>query len=448
MNELLEEGLSRGLTDRGRTALLHALRDELDALRADCLNERPRELDSSFWELIEGRLAVQPAIQLVGAQNGTGVVLHTNLGRAPWAPEAIAAAAEVASYSTVEMDRESGSRGRRDLAVAQLLAQLSGTEDGLAINNNAAAVLLMLSTLARGRKVVVARRELVEIGGSYRMPEVVEAAGAEMVEVGTTNRVHLEDFERALADPHVACLFKAHPSNFEIQGFEGEPELSDVVKLCKSRGVPFVYDLGSGILNGKELPGLANEPTVQDALKAGCDLLSFSGDKLLGGPQAGLIVGATPLVQKLRKNMLTRCLRLDKTILAALEATLRIHALGQEAACAHLPTLAMLGADMETLHERAKEIVVEINKHGTDIQVQAADCEGRVGSGASPIEPLPSKGLLLQTPSCSAQELATKLRQGTPPIFSRIQGESVLLDVRTLTASSKELSDLIVACIR
>ena len=443
MNELLEEGAGRGLDHRGRTALHHAIRDELDALRKDCSDGISRELDNSFWEQVEGRLALLPAMSLVGAQNGTGVVLHTNLGRAPWASEAITAANQVAQYGTVEISRETGGRGRRDKTIAQLLAQLSGTEDGLAVNNNAAAVLLMLSSLAQERKVVVARRELVEIGGSYRMPEVISAAGATMLEIGTTNRVHLSDYESALEDPDVACLFKAHPSNFEISGFEGEPSLEELASLCHERGVPFVYDLGSGVFNGAHLPGLSGEPTVPSALEAGCDLVSFSGDKLLGGPQAGLIVGATPLVEKLRRNMMTRCLRLDKTILAALEATLRLHALGEEVACSHIPGLSMLGRAVEQLQKTADLMASQIVQSCPGISVDVASCDGRVGSGASPNEPLPSIGLLLQVEGFSAEDFALKLRNGTPPIFSRIQGEAVLLDVRTLSATPEELAFLL-----
>jgi len=431
MNDLLEEGARRGLEGEGREALRCALDSELEALRNDCRGGHFRELDDAFWDKVSGRLAVVPDVELGPAVNGTGVVLHTNLGRAPWPEEAIEAAARVAGYGVLEVSPQSGARGRRGGGVSDLLAGLTGAEDGLAVNNNAGAVLLTLSALARGRKVVVLRGEQVEIGGSYRMPEVVEAAGAEMVEIGTTNRVHLKDFERALEDPEVACVCRVHPSNFEVRGFTSEPSMEEIAQLCKARGVTLYWDLGSGVLSGSELPGVTDEPTVAEGLTAGCDLVSFSGDKLLGGPQSGLIVGAAPLVARLRRDMLTRCLRLDKTILAGLEATLRLHALGEENARIRIPSLAMLSLEEDELRRRAEALVDFVHDLLPEANCEVVPVEGRVGSGASPLTPLKGWGVRLTQPGLSAEELSDVLRNLSPPWFGRVQEDAVLLDART-----------------
>ncbi|PCH80634.1 MAG: L-seryl-tRNA(Sec) selenium transferase [Planctomycetota bacterium] len=432
MNELLAKGEQLGLATHGREALRLVISAQLDGFRRACLAGQQRALDDSFWAQVEASLEVVAAMEMGPALNGTGVVMHTNLGRAPWAAEAVAAAAAVATYGVVEIDRESGERGRRDRTVSRLLGELCGTEAGLPLNNNAAAVLLMLSALARGRKVVVARNELIEIGGSYRMHEVIAAAGAEMIEVGTTNRVHLDDYVQALDDPQVACVLRAHPSNFEIKGFTSVVDMAELAQLCHQHVVPLCYDLGSGVINGAELTGVKGEPTIATALKDGCDLVSFSGDKLLGGPQAGLVVGAQALIEKLRRDMLTRCLRLDKTMLAGLEATLRLHALGEDAACQRIPVLRMLALTADELKARAEELLPQWQQLYPDYQVELVACEGRVGSGASPLTPLPGWGLALSSKDCSAEQLALELRQQEPPIFARIQDAKVVIDVRTL----------------
>lgn len=400
-------------------------------------------LDANYWHRVRELLAVLPGLKTRRAINATGVVLHTNLGRAPWPEEAVAAAAAAAGVSMVEVERSSGKRGRRESEVSALLSAVTGAEAGIAVNNNAAALLLAISALARGRKVVVARRELVEIGGSYRMPEVVAAAGAEMIAVGTTNRVHLKDFEQALDDPAVACLLKVHPSNFSIEGFTGEPALEELTAACRARGLPLVYDLGSGVLVGADWPALAGEPTVVDALTRGCDLVTFSGDKLLGGPQAGLIVGAKPLVERLRRDMLTRCLRLDKTILAALEAVLSLHALGSEAAVRRIPSLTRLAADVTRLRPRAEALAAALDGRRAGWSARATACESRVGSGASPTAGIPSWGVQLTAQAVAGEVLAAQLRALEPPVFARVQDEGLLLDLRTM--SEADVADLLQA---
>jgi len=422
-----------------REAVRRAISAELDQLRLDVLSGQARELDQNFWQQVGRRLEVVPNLQVRGALNATGVVLHTNLGRAPWCSEAVAAAAAASSAAVLEVDPGTGKRGRRERAIDQLLVQITGAEAGLPVNNNAAALLLSVAALGGGHKTVLARGEMVEIGGSYRMPEVVVAAGSELVEVGTTNRVHLHDYEKALQDPDVRCVLKVHRSNFEQHGFVGEPTSRELADLCHKYAVPLVYDLGSGVLWGKHLPGADEEPTVSQALSDGCDVVTFSGDKLLGGPQAGLIVGAAALLARLRSHMLTRCLRLDKSILAALEATLSIHALGERSALTRLPALRQLALTEADLMPRAISLQQRIQEQLPTLTVQAVACNGRVGSGAAPIRDLPGAGLTLQAPNGNVQQWAHALRTASPPIFPRLQDEQILIDCRTIEHAQEEL---------
>ncbi len=440
MNAVLESPEAAALEGRyGREALRRAcsqlLDEERQRLKGGGAGGAFRGLDDAFWARARAILEVVPGMKTRRAINATGVVLHTNLGRAPRPPNAALAVQAAAGVAMVEVDRASGRRGRRESAVAELLCAITGAEAGLAVNNNAAALLLATAALGRGRKVVVARRELVEIGGSYRMPEVVAAAGAQMVAIGTTNRVHLSDYETATADPEVACVLKVHPSNFSIEGFVGEPAVSEVSAVCRARGLPLVYDLGSGVLVGADWPALAGEPTVADALRQGCDLVTFSGDKLLGGPQAGLVVGSKALVERLHRDMLTRCLRLDKSILAALEAVLRIHALGPEAARTRLPALARLSLTAEELRPRAEALAQAISDNRWGWKASATTCESRVGSGASPTAGIPSWGVRLS--GGDAEDMAAQLRALEPPVFARVQDDGLLLDLRTLGAEDE-----------
>lgn len=447
MNELLDQAAARGLL-AGREAQRAALSAELNQLRADCQAGRARQLDDGFWARVAARIEVIPALRLREALNATGVVLHTNLGRAPWAPEAIAAMAQASGAAVLEIDPETGQRGRRERAVSDLLAQVTGAEAGLAVNNNAAALMLAIAALARGRACVLARTEMVEIGGSYRMPEVVQAAGARLIEIGTTNRVHRKDYAAALKDPDVACVLRVHRSNFELHGFTGEPPADAIAELCREHGVPLVYDLGSGVLHGAGLPGADEEPTVAAALKAGCDLVTFSGDKLLGGPQAGLIVGPKPLIEKLRSDMLTRCLRLDKALLAGLEATLALHALGEEAALERVPALRQLALRAEQILPRAEAMVAGLKQAGVPAQV--VETAGRVGSGAAPIRDLAGYGVLVPAPEGHTIEaLACALRMGRPGVFARVQDGALVLDLRTINPDrDDELLQLVMAAAR
>ncbi|MBC8369438.1 MAG: L-seryl-tRNA(Sec) selenium transferase [Planctomycetes bacterium] len=434
MNELLDACAAHDLDCYPREACRRACEMALNTVRAARKSgDVSAAIGDSFWREVKGHLEVLPRLDMCKVINATGVVLHTNLGRAQWPDEARMAAAAASAAAMCEIDAETGGRGKRDAAVCDLLAQLTGAEAGLPVNNNAATVLLIAAALGQGRKVVVARSELVEIGGSYRMPEVIAAAGAEMVAVGTTNRAHLKDFAEALKDPEVACVMRIHPSNFVMQGFTAEPEMSELSELCKEHGVPLYYDLGSGVLHGAALNGLEDEHPVRAMLNAGCDLVSFSGDKLLGGPQAGLIVGAAPLVAQLRSNMLTRCLRLDKTILAGVEATLRLHLLGEESAIERIPALSQLSQNPDDLKMRAESFSKQINSQGVNVTAELVECQGRVGSGASPIKDLPSWGVALTHSSLQAKEFARQMRVSKPHVFGRMQDDKLVLDLRTIS---------------
>jgi L-seryl-tRNA(Ser) seleniumtransferase len=364
--------------------------------------------------------------------NATGVVIHTNLGR-PCLPEtALEQIREVAAhYSTLEYDLSRGARGSRQDHLEGLLKEITGAEAALAVNNNAAAVLLTLNTLARGKEVIISRGQLVEIGGSFRLPEIMAVSGAVLREVGTTNKTHLHDYERAVTSD-TALLLKVHPSNFRILGFTKEVSLTELVELGSRYGLPVAEDLGSGCLLDLSRYGLEKEPTVQDTLKAGADLALFSGDKLLGGPQAGLILGRREVVARLKSNLLTRALRPDKMTLAGLEATLRLY-LEESQAVAAIPTLRMLTRPVAELERQAGVLTRAIGRRfGRRVQVKAQVSQGRVGGGSLPQTSLPSRALALTIPPLAAHELEARLRRTHPPVIARVEHDTVLLDLRTL----------------
>lgn len=358
---------------------------------------------------------------LVPVVNGTGVLLHTNLGRAPLAPSAIEAIRDCGEgYSNLEYDVYEGRRGSRYDRAGALLRSVTGAQDALLVNNCAAAVLLILDTFAKGREVVVARSELVEIGGGFRLPDVLERSGARLVEVGATNKVYLHDFERALA-PDTALLLRSHTSNYRITGFTHDVAGADLCALGKRAGVPVVEDLGSGSLVDLAEYGLPHERTVQEALSEGMDLIAFSGDKLLGGPQAGIIAGSKPLIARLRANPLLRALRVDKLTLAALVATLRLYAVPERRT--EIPFYAMLAATPAQLRERAERYCVSV------VGCEIAETSAYVGGGALPEHGIPSIGVALPG---DAERVAADLRRGAQPIVSRIENGRALLDLRSI----------------
>jgi L-seryl-tRNA(Ser) seleniumtransferase len=381
---------------------------------------------------LAARLKSRFTPSLSPAVNATGIIMHSGLGRAVLPEAAREALASVSlGYSTLALDVETGKRVSRDRHVEGLLRELTGAEAATVANNNAAATVLVLNTLARGKEVVVSRGQLVEIGGSFRMPDVMATSGAVLREVGTTNKTHLRDYEAALTDATGAVL-RVHHSNYRIVGFAEEPPVEDLVALARGRGVPVVDDLGSGALVDLASYGLSPEPMVQASVRAGADIVCFSGDKLIGGPQCGIIVGKAAWVQKIKKNPLARAFRCGKLTLAALEATLRLFLAPERLAERH-PIYRMLSLTPGDLGRRAKRIAASLRKSLPDgVVVAVEDGESQVGSGAVPVETIPSKVLAVRAPGLSAEELARRLRRFTPPVFARIHKDAVLFDLRTV----------------
>ncbi len=428
--------LADPLKQASRALRKRAVRDTLAAQRraiGDGLLTDAAALDpAALLPAIASRLAELNRPHLRPVINATGVVIHTNLGRSPLPAEALEAILRVGgTYSNLEFDLATGERGSRYSLVEELLCELSGAEAGLVVNNNAAAVLLTLSTLAAGREVIVSRGQLVEIGGSFRIPEVMERSGARLVEVGATNRTHLRDYEAAIGE-HTALLLKVHTSNYRMIGFTSEVALADLAALGARHGLPVMEDLGSGSLVDTARFGLTKEPTVREAVASGASVVTFSGDKLLGGPQAGLIVGRREIIDRIKKNPLNRALRIDKFTLAALEATLRLYR-DEELAIAAVPTLRMLAQNRREIGQRAARLKRRIGGQlNGRCQISVVDVESRVGGGALPEQGLPSRALALRPAGMSVGELESGLRRLTPPIVGRIEDETLLLDLRTV----------------
>ncbi len=364
--------------------------------------------------------------------NATGVIIHTNLGRAPLAEAAIQHMAEIARYySNLEYDLIEGKRGSRYVHVEELLKELTGAEAALVVNNNASAVLITLNTLAFGKEVIVSRGELIEIGGSFRIPEVMKWAGCILKEVGTTNKTHLHDYENAISE-NTALLLKVHKSNYAIVGFTKEVSGEELVALGKKYGIPVMEDLGSGCLIDFAKYGLMKEPTVQEVLKAGVDVVTFSGDKLLGGPQAGIILGKKEIIERIRKNPLNRAIRIDKLTLAALEATLKLYR-DENLAIESIPVLRMI----LTPAEEVKKIAQKLLRHLRDLNIPGAKIKllsttAKTGGGALPLLDIPSYGVSLEIEGISPQEIQKKLRENEPPIIAIAEEKSLVFEARTL----------------
>jgi L-seryl-tRNA(Ser) seleniumtransferase len=429
-----------------RKHLLTVIRQVLEEKRKEILSDRDSVLDlPALWKEVEKQLSTKAAYHLRRVINGTGVIIHTNLGRSLLAPQALEQMETVARFSSnLEFDLEAGQRGSRYSHVVDLLSELTGAESALVVNNNAAAVLLALNTLAQGKEVIVSRGQLVEIGGSFRIPEVMTRSGAVLREVGATNKTHMRDYEGALTD-QTALLLKVHTSNYRISGFTSEVPLEDLVALGKKFGIPVMEDLGSGSFIDVSSFGLEKEPTVGEVVRAGADLVTFSGDKLLGGPQAGIIVGRTGAIQALRANPLNRALRIDKLTLAALEATLKLYRNEAEALRA-IPTLAQLGLPSADLRNRARALSRRLQKISVPgLTVKIIPTTSQVGGGALPLSFLNSFALAFHSAEHSSAELERRFRSFTPPIIGRIEKEHFLLDVRTL---QREDGPFIETCLK
>lgn len=375
--------------------------------------------------------------------NATGVILHTNLGRAPLSQAARNAVQEAAGYCTLEYDPTTGSRGKRGAHVEELLTQLTGSEAALVVNNCAAAALLILTVLARDGETIVSRGELVEIGGDFRVPDVMSNSGTRMVEVGSTNRTRLQDYKRAIND-NTRLVMRVHPSNYRIIGFTATPELSELASLAHEAGLPLYEDAGSGVLTDLSKYGLNDEPIISESIAAGADVVSFSGDKLLGATQAGLIVGRSEIVDRLRKHSLYRALRVDKLGLAALEATLAAHRRG---AIEEIPALQMLALDPKALEKRARKFYVKVFKNTTEtVTVTLVPGQSAVGGGSGPNIHPPTTLIALKHEKLTAAEMEQKLRLSSTPIIARIADDLVLLDLRTVDPSEEaELLEAVVA---
>lgn len=422
----------------GRASVVAAARQTLDALRTRVRAGDYAALPKDFIATeILNRLEASESRNLRRVFNMTGTVLHTNLGRALYAEEAIAAAVEaMRSPIALEYNLVGGARGERDDCVRGLICELTGAEDAIVVNNNAAAVILVLNALAAGRDTIVSRGELIEIGGAFRMPDIMARAATRLVEVGTTNRTHLKDYSETIG-PETGLLMKVHTSNYLIHGFTTAVEPRALAALAKDRGVPFVDDLGSGTLVDLSKFGLVYERTVQDAIRDGADLVTFSGDKLLGGPQAGFIAGRKDLVRACAKNPMKRAMRLDKVRLAALEATLRLYR-DPDRLAQRLPTLRMLTRPIAELEVLAQRLIASVQQAvGPAFKVSVGECHSQIGSGALPLETIPSCGLMitpidLKKSGRYLEGLTTALRGLPIPVIGRINGGALIFDLRTL----------------
>jgi L-seryl-tRNA(Ser) seleniumtransferase len=422
--------------------ILEAAQKVVDDLRRQLLDQQAPLPDLDI-EAVANRVADQvelmakPSLRRV--INVTGTLLHTNLGRAPLCSDALQAIKDIAQgYSNLEYDLDAGQRGKRFTHVEELICKLTGGEAATVVNNNAGAVMLSLAALAGGRSAIVSRGELIEIGGSFRIPDIMAASGVKLVEVGTTNKTHLKDYASAI-DKEVALILKVHTSNYRILGFTEAVSGEDLAELAHQQNIPVLEDLGSGLLMDLTPYGLPREPTVREALKTGIDLVTFSGDKLLGGPQAGIIVGNREVIDKLRKHPMARALRIDKLTLAALEATLRLY-LDPKKALEQVPTLRMLSLPVEELQRRCDNLLPRIVTHlGESADCTIIETTATVGGGALPLAELPGCAIALAPKQISLNELTTRLRSCEPAVVGRIQDDRFLIDPRTLNQDDEDL---------
>ncbi|SKA94724.1 L-seryl-tRNA(Sec) selenium transferase [Caloramator quimbayensis] len=421
------------IKDVSRNIVLESVRETIDEYRKKILSG---ELKSFEYEDIVNDVLIKvkkkSSMHLKRVINATGTVLHTNLGRAVLSKSAIDAVINAASrYSNLEFDLEKGVRGSRYSHVEELICKITGAEAAMVVNNNAAAVMLVLSTLSKGKEAIVSRGQLVEIGGSFRVPAVMEQSGARLVEVGTTNRTHLYDYENAIND-NTGVILKVHQSNYKILGFTEEVSIEDLMQLGKKYDIPVVEDIGSGVFIDMVKYGLTYEPTVQESIKKGIDVVTFSGDKMLGGPQAGIIAGKKKYIDKMKKNQLTRALRIDKMTLAALEATLRLY-LDESTAINEIIVLRMLTLDIETLRKSAQKLSKMLKSRLKDFcEVEIIKEFSQVGGGAMPLENLETYVVAIKPLNMSLEKMDYLLRSLDVPIIGRIYKDRMLFDVRTL----------------
>ena len=453
VDELLHQPRLAKLAARiPRELLVEVAREVLAGVRDEITGERgvavipviPANLEDVIAREVERILArtLQPVI------NATGVILHTNLGRAPLAPAVLEELRQIAiHYSNLEYDLEAGARGKRDVHTSELLARLTGAEDAIVVNNCAAAILVALAALAKGGEVLVSRGELIEIGDGFRIPEVMAQSGAVLREVGTTNRTRVEDYESAITDK-TRLLLRVHPSNFQMSGFTDKPSVEELVELSRRANLPLIEDLGSGCLVDLSPYGI-REPTVRQSVEAGISLVTFSGDKLLGGPQAGIIAGKKEFVQRVRRHPLFRALRVDKLIIAALEVTLGSY---QRGALDEIPAIAMIRSTPREIEERSRHFIRELTRSipmdGLDIEI--TNGESLAGGGSTPAQSLPSKVIRIRSDRHSASQVEQRLRRGAATsVIARVEDDSVVLDLRTVFAEQETtLAEALTAALR
>jgi L-seryl-tRNA(Ser) seleniumtransferase len=433
-----ERGLS---TIQPRPIAVRLVREILEAERGamiagECRHgDSPESVRAGILAEVEAEIVRSPARGLVPVINATGIVVHTNLGRAPLSEEAVASIAEVArGYSNLEYDLLRGTRGKRDYLVRDAICELTGAEDALVVNNNAAAVLLVLNTLAPGREVIVSRGELIEIGGSFRLPDVFERSGSRMVEVGTTNRTHVSDFRDAIRSS-TGALLSAHWSNYSISGFVERVSLKELASLGEHFGIPVIHDLGSGILADPAKLGLSGEMTVRESVSAGATVSTFSGDKILGGPQAGIAVGTESAISRMRANPLMRALRPGKLTLAALSATLRSYLMGEAETA--VPVLSTIMAPLDSLARRSDEMAGSLRSLlGDRARVSVVEVEGLVGGGAAPERVIPGMGVQIELQGgVSAGSVTSAMLTASPAVVARTHEDRIIIDLRTVQES-------------
>ena len=416
-----------------RKTVLRAIRAVIDSRRKEILKgvTADASIDAIAHD-IEKTIKKYSEYKLRPLINATGVVIHTNLGRSILSDKAIDHVTKTArSFSNLEYEITTGKRGKRYSNIKDIIKELTGAEDAVVVNNNAAAVLICLDTFAKGKEVIVSRGELVEIGGSFRIPEVMEASGAILREVGTTNKAHLADYENALCG-NTALLLKVHQSNYRVIGFTEEVPIEKLMKIGKEYNIPVVDDLGSGCMIDLKKYGVQGEPTVQEVVRTGADIVTFSGDKLLGGPQAGIIIGKEKYIQKIQKNPLLRAMRIDKMTLASLEATFMQY-LDEEKAIKEIPTLRMLTESADVIKRRAKKILSSLNKNiSKHAKLEVVPDESQAGGGSLPEISFPTFAVSVKPSNISVNELEKRLRLGSPPVIARIKGDALLMDARTV----------------
>ncbi len=439
VDEILEDERIKSLLNQiPRKLVVDSIREEIDNLRKDIKENKVDEegivrRNQILIELVLKRANKKSSYKLRRVVNGTGIILHTNLGRALINREVMENVVDiVTNYSNLEFDIEKGERGSRYSHLKDILTEITGAEDAMVVNNNAAAVLLVLSTMAKGKEVIVSRGELIEIGGSFRIPDVMEQSGATLKAVGTTNKTHLYDYENAINE-NTAALMKVHTSNYRVLGFTSSVSIDELYTLKEKYNLPLIEDLGSGVLIDISKFGLEYEPTVQDSIKKGVDIVTFSGDKLLGGPQAGIIVGKKKYIDQMKKNPLTRAFRVDKFSISALEATLRLY-LDEKIAVEKVPTLNMLSMSIEKLDLKAQKLYALLNEKVNDegLSFHIVDSFSEVGGGSLPLERIPTKCIMINLKGFSVNEFEKSLREYDIPIITRIYKDNIFIDLRTV----------------